>query len=181
MNQSTTLQLLLSPLESQARRLGLTDSAWAARAGLRKETLSRLRQRTSCDLATLEALAAAVGYRLNLQHQTPRPLTPDGHFPMELDRATEQELVCLGAHGGRDPVVWRQLGPSFFMAGLAVLLAGSRYRDRSAFLRLAEELHPGATDAGVFNRWLGRSPVRPARFLPAVEAHAQMARGCHAA
>jgi len=42
----------------------MNDTAWSARAGLRKETLSRLRRRPSCDLATLEALLAAVGSQL---------------------------------------------------------------------------------------------------------------------
>lgn len=180
MDKSTTLTSLLSVLESDARRLGLTNTAWAARAGLSKETLSRLRGRTSCDLATLEALAAAVGTRLDLERQSPKGLTPDGHFPAVVDRNLEQQLLCLSAHGGTDPRAWRHLGPPFFMAGLAVMLAGALGQDRSARLNLAEQLHPGASEAAVFNRWLARSPIHPTRFLPAVSAHAQMARGCHA-
>ncbi len=181
MNKSTTLASLLSVLKTNARRLGLTDTAWAARAGLSKETLSRLRGRTSCDLATLEALAAALDTRLDLRRPSPTGLSPDGHFPAVVDRNLEQQLVCLSAHGGTDPRAWRYLGPSFFMAGLAVMLAGAPGQHRSALFDLAEQLHPGASEAAVFDRWLARSPIRPTRFLPAVAVHARMARGCHAA
>lgn len=180
MSKSTALSSLLPVLEADARRLGLTNTAWAARAGMSKETLSRLRNRTSCDLATLEALAVAVGTRLDLERQSPTGLTPDGHFPTEVDRDLEQQLLCLSAHGGTDPRTWRHLGPPFFMAGLAVMLASAAGQDRSARLDLAEQLHPGASEAAVFKRWLARSPIRPTRFLPAVRAHARMARGCHA-
>jgi hypothetical protein len=170
----------MSVLEGDARRQGLTNTAWAARAGLRKETLSRLRRRESCDLGTLESLAAAVGTRLDLRQQSPAGLTPDGHFPADVQRDLEQQLLCLCAHGGTDPRAWRHLGPPFFMAGLAVMLAGAPGQDRSALFDLAEQLHPGASEAAVFDRWLARSPIRPTRFLPAVSAHARMARGCHA-
>jgi len=40
--------------------LGLTDTAWANRAGVWKETLSRLRRREACDFETLRSLAHAV-------------------------------------------------------------------------------------------------------------------------
>lgn len=180
MKKSTRLGELLSKLKADARDLGLTDTAWAARAGLSKETLSRLQRRTSCDLATLEALAASVGSRVDLGRESPAELTTDGHFPADVSRDLEQKLLCLAAHGGTDAVAWRRLGPPFFMAGLAVMLAGVPGRDRSALLDLAEQLHPGASEAAVFERWLVRSPLRPTRFLPAVSDHARMARGCRA-
>jgi len=170
----------MSVLKADARRMGLTDTAWAACAGVSKETLSRLRGRSSCDLATLEALAASVGSRLDLERQSPTGLTPDGHFPAAVPRDLERQLLCLAAHGGTDPRVWRHLGPPFFMAGLAVMLAGAPGQDRSALFDLAEQLHPGVSEAAVFDRWLARSPLRPTRFLPAVSVHARMARGCHA-
>lgn len=44
-----------------ARALGLTETAWADRAHLCKETLSRLRRRQTCDFESLRALAEAVG------------------------------------------------------------------------------------------------------------------------
>jgi hypothetical protein len=38
--------------------------------------------------------------------------------------------------------------------------------DRRALLDLAEQLHAGSSQVGVFAPWLERSPVRPSRFLP---------------
>jgi hypothetical protein len=58
------------------------------------------------------------------------------------------------------------MGPRFFMAGLAVMVASVEGRDRCGLLTLAEQLHPGASEPAVFSRWLERSPVRPTRFLP---------------
>jgi len=52
------------------------------------------------------------------------------------------------------------------MAGLATMLASARGFPRGGLLDLARELHPGMADAGTFARWLERSPVRAARFLP---------------
>jgi hypothetical protein len=101
--------------------------------------------------------------------------TPDGHFPLEVNREYEERLVDLCAMRARDPTRWRSAGPHFFMAGLAVMLASSRRVDRPALLALAEQLHPGATEVAVFGRWLERSPVRPSRFLPLVEARSARA------
>jgi hypothetical protein len=172
---------LVTTLTAHARDQGLTDTAWASRAGLRKETLSRLRNRATCDFATLESLAAAVGSRVDLHRGTAPDLTSDGHFPANVDRELEQKLVCLCAHGETEPDAWRRLGPAFFMAGLAVMCAGSPGHDRSVLLHLAERLHPGASEPSVFARWLERSPVRPTRFLPALAAHSRLGRAAHAA
>ncbi len=50
------------------------------------------------------------------------------------------------------------------------MLASVQGRDRRALLAMAEQIHPGATEPVVFNLWLERSPVRPSRFLPMVDA-----------
>jgi hypothetical protein len=160
--------------------MGLTDTAWASRAGLRKETLSRLRNRDTCDFETLAALAQSVGSQLALLDTPKVELTPDGHFPTAVNRDLEEKLADLCAYGDLDRDRWASLGPSFFMAGLAVMLAGTPGYDRSALLALAECLHPGASEAPVFARWLDRSPVRPTRFLSTVNARAQGARMRHA-
>jgi hypothetical protein len=149
---------------------GLTDTEWAARAGLRKETLSRLRRRSSCDFATLEALARAVGFRLTATDVSGPPLSPDGHFPRSVDREYEERLGQLCVARSLEPGRWASLGPKFFMAGLAVMLASVPEFDRRALLNLAESLHPGASEPEVFARWLQRSPIRPSRFLPMLEA-----------
>ena len=79
--------------------MSLTDAQWAARAGVRGETLSRLRKRSSCDLSTLQALATAVGAQLILGNKAAGPTTADGHFPAALDRDAEARLLALAASG----------------------------------------------------------------------------------
>jgi hypothetical protein len=167
----------IATLTKQARALGLSDTEWATRAGVRKETLSRLRHRRSCDFETLRLLAEAVGARLGVVEVHAPDSTPDGHFPAGLDRDYEDRLVELSVSGDVDPGRWAGMGPRFFMAGLAVMLASGVYGDRRRLLDLAERLHPGASEVAVFNRWLERSPLRPTRFLPLVDA----ARQIHAA
>ncbi len=160
----------LAALTARARSLGLTDTQWAERANVRKETLSRLRRRSTCDFETLQSLAASMGARVGLLEERPAT-TADGHFPLEVDRNYEQQLVDLAASRSLDLATWAAMGPRFFMAGLAVMLASSPNPDRPGLLALAEALHPGSTEPVVFGHWLERSPVRPSRFLPMVDAH----------
>lgn len=160
------LAQLLATLTREARLRGLNDSQWAQAAGLRKETLSRVRSRRTCDFASLEALARAVGVRLAALPGFPVGTSDDGHFPAAVGREYEARLLAVCASGSVDPEQWRVAGPTFFMAGLAVMLAGAQGFDRSRYLGLAEVLHPGASSAEVFALWLARSPVRPSRFLP---------------
>ncbi|HEY8053864.1 MAG TPA: hypothetical protein VIE42_13800 [Steroidobacteraceae bacterium] len=148
----------------------MTDTAWAHRAGVRKETLSRLRSRESCDFETLRSLAEAVGARVGVLEVRAPDSTPDGHFPASVDRGYEERLVALAVSGDLDPGRWAGMGPRFFMAGVAVMLASARTSDRRSLLALAEHLHPGASEVGVFSQWLARSPVRPTRFLSLVDS-----------
>jgi hypothetical protein len=172
MSKSTaTLQALLGALSAKASERGLTDTEWAVRAGLRKETLSRLRRRQDCDFSTLQALAGALDARLGMTVSAPA-LTPDGHFPSKVLRDYEEQLVGLVCSGSRDPDAWRALGPPFFMAGLAVMMASHTGARRNDLLALAERLHPGISEPAVFALWLKDSPVRPSRFLPMVDAGA---------
>ena len=166
MSKSTgSLAQTVAALTSRARALGLTDTAWADRAGVWKETLSRLRSRETCDFETLRSLAHAVGARLGVLEMPAPDSTPDGHFPARVDREYEDRLLELCASGELDAARWASAGPRFFMAGLAVMLASARPHDRRGLLALAERLHPGAGEVAVFNRWLTRSPLRPTRFL----------------
>lgn len=167
---SPTLSALLATLTTKARARGLTDADWARRAGVRQETLSRLRRRNDCDLATLQALATQVDAQLAVMEAT----TPDGLFPAKLDRADEARLLALAASNA-SPQAWAASGPRFFMAGLAVMLASQRGQDRRKLLELAETLHPGASTPIAFNRWLQGSPLRPSRFLPMLEMEHQRA------
>lgn len=167
MIESTTeMGRLVELLSLAARRRGMNYSRWAAAAGLPKETLSRLRGRDSCDLRTLLALAAAVGARLEIVEGAPTQTTADGHFPARVTREYEGQLRTLCVSGTLDPNPWRALGPLFFMAGLAVMLASVRGAPREAYLGLAEKLHPGSTRPDLFQLWLSRSPVKASRFLP---------------
>lgn len=166
MSESTQpLTQLLDTLSREAKRRDWTDTEWAGRAGVRKETLSRVRRRRSCDLATLNALAGAVGHRVDVIAGPSQGTTADGHLPEGLDREYEERLVELCASGSLAVDAWSSSGPGFFMAGLAVMLASVPGYDRQGLLALAEELHPGASEPAVFTHWLERSPLRPTRFL----------------
>lgn len=168
MNISTLVTspgLLLEQMKASAIQQFGNLGAWARAAGIPKETLSRLKSQASCDLRTLAALASAAGYAITV---TPATAARDGKFPQKLTRELETRLLDLAASGSTDSTAWRQHGSSFFMGGLAVLLASARGFEREQYLRLAEELHPGVTSPEVFARWLEQTPLRAARFLPMV-------------
>jgi hypothetical protein len=167
---TTTLRETMDLLSRRARALGLTDTEWANRARLRKETLSRLRRRETCDFETLRSLAHVLGARLGVVEIQAPDSTQDGHFPANIDRNYEELLVDLCVSRNRDPERWAAKGPRFFMAGVAVMLASAQSGERDDLLALAERLHPGASEVAVFNRWLERTPLRPTRFLALLDA-----------
>lgn len=170
MNTPTcNLGTVLVELTEAARARGLNDTDWAARAGLRKETLSRLRRRQSCDFSTLLALANAVDMRIKAVNVALSALSPDGHFPAGFNWEYEERLLNLCASRSLEPQRWEAMGPRFFMAGLAVMLASVDGFDRRGLLSLAEDLSPGSSESEVFARWLQRSPLRPYRFLPMLD------------
>lgn len=175
MSTSTTLKTLLESLTRDARSMGLNDTQWAGKAGLRKETLSRLRRRESCDFDTLDSLAKAVGAQIGVLAGDRPGTSADGHFPAKVDRRYEERLLKLCVSEDRNARTWASLGPRFFMAGLAVMVASATGFDRRGLLALAEELHPGASETSVFARWLERSPVRPSRFFPLLDAEVRRA------
>jgi hypothetical protein len=61
-----TMNEILEQIFERARIKKMSQAELAYRAGLRPETLSRLKERNTCNLKTLQALALAVGYRLAL-------------------------------------------------------------------------------------------------------------------
>ena len=69
-----------------------------------------------------------------------------------VDREYEKNLVELAASGTLDLESWGGLGPAFFMAGLAVMMASVDSFDRRGLLHLAERLRSGASEPDVFNR-----------------------------
>src|SRR5256714_6226833 len=165
MSTSTdSLRQTLGVLSHRARALGLTDTEWAHRARVRKETLSRLRRRQSCDFETLRSLADAVGARLGVVEVQAPGSTADGHFPAHFHREYEEQLVELCVSRDRDPRRWAVMGPRFFMAGFAGMLARV-CTERDRLFAPAERLHPWAREVGGFNQWLENSPPRPTPFL----------------
>lgn len=170
---------LLDRMAPAARKRFGSDKRWAQACGLSAETLSRLRSRASCDLQTVNALAAAAGFELALAPASAASMSADissnfssnsgGSFSDDFSRAREDELLDLCASGTTEPAHWRAHGGgsgSFFIGGLAMLLASARGFDRRRYIELAETLHPGISQPEVFELWLRRSPLRPARFLP---------------
>ena len=172
----TDLPLLLKSMEAAAAVRNWSDREWAARAGVRPETLSRLRNRGDCVLSTLEALAHVVGLRLSIgpnpgaQASVLKSIAAElRNMPVKYGREEEQKLLDLCSEPMSDLGRWRSAGPAFFMGGLAVMLASGRGVDRARYLDLAESLHAGITTPEVFSAWLAQSPVRPSRFLPMLE------------
>ncbi len=166
MNMSThwlPSSTLVAQMTPAARARFPTDAGWAKASGLPKETLSRLKSQASCDWRTLAALARAAGVTFVA---VPEGMEAGSHFPAQLDRALEENLLDLAASGNVDPAAWRARGPGFFMGGLAVMLASARGFERERYLRLAEALHPGVSNPEVFGTWLTQSPLRASRFLP---------------
>jgi len=160
------LKQMMEQLAVRASRLGLTQAAWAERAGIRQETLSRISKRASCDLASLQALAQVVGAAVVLVDAPLPETTDDGRFPRHFDREFEARLIDFCVESDFHPLRWRAMGPAFFMAGLAVLLAGVRTLERRRYLDLGENLHAGISQVEVFDLWLQGSPLRPSRFIP---------------
>lgn len=165
MNISTIVRPgeLVKRMSAAAKSRFGTDANWARAAGLPKETLSRLKSQSSCDLRTLGALARTAGFTLA---PVAEGTETDAHVPRRFSRDYESQLLDLAASGNVDVAAWRALGPAFFMGGLAVMLASARGFERERYLRLAEALHPGVSTPEVFEMWLHKSPVRPSRFLP---------------
>jgi hypothetical protein len=163
------LSRVIDSLQCRARALGLTDTEWAARSGIRNETLSRLRGRESCDFATLQALAQAVGASIQAV-DGPGTGAADDRFPERVEREYEERLLELCESGDFTPQRWRRMGPAFFMAGLAVMVASMAEFDRRSLLDLAERLHAGSSSVDTFGSWLQGTPVRPSRFLPMLAA-----------
>ena len=137
----STLHLgeFLASLSVAARRLELTDTEWARRAGVRKETLSRLRNRETCDFATLRALAEVVGARVGLVdgshagHDGRTAISPRTWIAI-----MRTDCSSCALPGRSMSLSWAWLGPRFFMAGLAVMLASLESQDRRGLLALAE-------------------------------------------
>lgn len=95
---SSAAATVLARIADAARSQGLSRRALALRAGVRPETVSRIASRGTCDFATLERLAAAVGLRLGLHDETP-PGAGNGRDAVLRKQALVRSLAK--AHGVR--------------------------------------------------------------------------------
>ena len=95
-NSSATA--VLAGIAEAARAQGLSRRALALRAGVRPETVLRIASRGTCDFATLEQLATAVGLRLGLQDETPYAA---GRARGEVLRRQALVQTLAKAHGAR--------------------------------------------------------------------------------
>ncbi len=85
-------------------------------------------------------------------------------------RRAEERVVELCARGDFRLSRWLRAGDPRVLAGVAAMLASQEGFERMRMLVLAERLHPGMSKPEVFDRWLARSPVHAARFLPMLKA-----------
>ena len=85
-------------------------------------------------------------------------------------RLDEERVLELCAKGDFRPSRWLRAGDPRQLAGVAVMLASQEEFDRPRMLALAERLHPGMSTPAGFGRWLTKSPIQAARFLPMLRA-----------
>ena len=71
MDTATRETELIGIIIDTARRLGISQGELAARAGIRQETLSRAKRNPAISLKTFQALAQAVGLRIQLVPDNP--------------------------------------------------------------------------------------------------------------
>ena len=106
----------------------------------------------------------------------PRAVAARGRAPEGRRRWTrreEERVVELCGRGDFRPSRWLRAGDPHTLAGVAVMLASMEDFSRETMLALAERLDPGMTRPAKFGRWLARTPVQAARFLPLVKARLQ--------
>lgn len=85
-------------------------------------------------------------------------------------RREEQRVIELCARGDYRLSRWLRAGDPGTLAGVAAMLASEPGFDRTRMLALAERLHPGISAPEGLGRWLARTPVQAARFLPMLKA-----------
>jgi antitoxin (DNA-binding transcriptional repressor) of toxin-antitoxin stability system len=91
-------------------------------------------------------------------------------------RRDEERVIELCARGDYRPSRWLRAGDPHVLAGVAAMLASQDGFERTRMLALAERLHPGMSTPAEFGRWLARSPVQAARFLPMLRQRMHNAR-----
>jgi prevent-host-death family protein len=118
---------------------------------------------------------AVVRHGRVVAHLVPPPVATSvspvaGERQRRWTRGEEERAVNLCARGDFRPSRWMRAGDRRMLAGIAVMLASLDRFDRARMLALAERLDAGMSKPDKFGRWLARSPVQAARFVPRVEA-----------
>lgn len=90
--------------------------------------------------------------------------------PPRWSRRHEERVLELCASRDYRPSRWLRAGDPRALAGVAAMLASQDGFDRARMLALAERLQPGMSTPQGFGRWLERTPVQAARFLPLLRA-----------
>lgn len=90
--------------------------------------------------------------------------------PPRWSRRDEERVLELCASGDYRPSRWLRAGDPRVLAGVAAMLASQDGFDRARMFALAERLWPGMSAPQGFGRWLERTPVQAARFLPLLRA-----------
>ena len=98
MSERSAVAATLTRIADAAKSKGLGRGALARLAGVRPETVSRIASRGTCDFATLERLAAAVGLRLGLHDEAPYAA---GRARSDVLRRQSLVRTLAKAHGAR--------------------------------------------------------------------------------
>lgn len=112
-----------------------------------------LRRRTQANRVVFDLRREEPLVRLLLAAATALELRGVSLNGMPADRDAEKSFVDLCAHFPPDAALWKGLGGTEFLAGVAVLLAGHHGFERQAYLALAESLSPGSSTLGRHAAW----------------------------
>jgi len=136
-----------------------------------KNRLGEVLKRAALGPVAIERHGRIVAWLVPPAAVTPRAEKTRGARPVpRWGRREEKRVVALCALGDYRPSRWLRAGDPRTLAGVATMLASQEGFDRTRMLALAERLQPGMSTPEGFGRWLGRSPVQAARFLPLLRA-----------
>ena len=138
------------------------------RATLLKNRLGEVLKRAALGPVAIERHGRVVAYLIP-PAAAPKKTRPSRPSP-RWTRREEERVIALCASGDYRLSRWLRAGDPRTLAGVAVMLASQEEFDRSRMLVLAEGLYPGMSTAKKFDRWLARTPVKAARFLPMLKA-----------
>ena len=139
-----------------------------------KNRLGAVLERATLGRVAIERHGRVVAYLVPAPTRPPRA-SPNRSVGMDhgWSRLDEERVLELCAKGDFRPSRWLRAGNPHQLAGVAVMLASLENFDRPRMLALAERLYPGTSTPTGFSRWLAKSPIQAARFLPMLHARMQ--------